>query len=173
MEYLHDAVERVQRLEQGLADAEDQDRQALGEALVDRTKPPASKAEKARSDLTEAKAEVDALQYAAERAAQVLDAMPAERRGDWLPKARTGFLAARERYEELLNLLAEAREQLQAEAGLLSFLSGSAIHMTPQVRVHTSGVEGLHSDVAFNDVLDALRFELADLDFAEIRGTKV
>jgi arginine deiminase len=55
LERLHAAGEHVQRLEHELTEAEDEDRQALGDALVDGTKPPAGKAEKARSALTKAK----------------------------------------------------------------------------------------------------------------------
>jgi hypothetical protein len=62
------AQERVQTLEHELADAEDADRLALGEALVDGAKPPAGKADRARAAVEKAKSELEALQYAAERA---------------------------------------------------------------------------------------------------------
>jgi hypothetical protein len=45
------AEERVQALERELADAEDEDRRTLGDALVDETKPPARKTERARTAL--------------------------------------------------------------------------------------------------------------------------
>ena len=54
------AQERVQDLERDLIASEDDDRRALGDALVDGRKPPAGKSERARSDLEKAKAELTA-----------------------------------------------------------------------------------------------------------------
>jgi hypothetical protein len=89
------AQERVKVLERELADAEDEDRLALGEALVDKTKPPAPKADRALAALQKAKGELEALQYAAGRAGQVLDRMPLERRDEWLRQARDDFQQVR------------------------------------------------------------------------------
>jgi hypothetical protein len=170
------AGERVQALERELADAEDEDRRTLGEALVDGTKPPARKTERARTALAEAKAELEALQFAAERAGQVVDRMPTERRREWLSQATRDFEAARGEYERLLGLLAEARERVDEEAGLLDFLiagqSGVSVRMPSIVRVHAAGVEGLYHDVKVADVLEALRDELSDLELDAIRGAR-
>jgi excisionase family DNA binding protein len=45
------AAERIQQLERELAEAEDEDRRELGEALIDGAKPPAGKAERVRAAL--------------------------------------------------------------------------------------------------------------------------
>jgi hypothetical protein len=168
--------ERVQALERELADAEDEDRRALGDALVDGTKPPARKAERARTALEKAKAEAVALQYAAERAGQTLDRMPVERKHDWLRRAQRDFEAARGDYEQRLSLLAEARERLAEEAAVVSFLIDghtSSVRMAHTVRVHARGVEGLAHDVSVTDVLEALRDELADLELDALRGPRL
>ena len=110
------AEERVHALERELAEAEDADRIALGDSLVDGHKPPASEAEKLQAALERAKAEHVALQYACERAAQELDRMPQERRRDWLPKARADFQTARSEYEKALHHLTATRRRLAQEA---------------------------------------------------------
>jgi hypothetical protein len=109
------AEECVQALERDLADAEDEDRRTLGDALVDGRKPPAGKGERVRSALEKAKAELVALQYAVERAGQALDGMPHEHKREWVREAQRDFEAARADYEQLLGLFAEARERLAEE----------------------------------------------------------
>ena len=161
------AEERLQTLERELAEAEDEDRIALGDSLVDGRKPPASEAEKLRAALEKARAEQEALMYACERAGHELDRMPQERRTDWLPKAQRDFQAARAVYEQLLAQLTEARERLAEEAELVSFLidgQAAAVRMAPRLRVHARGVEGLSSEVVVEDVLVALRDELSVLE---------
>jgi hypothetical protein len=168
------AVECVQQLERQLLEAEDEDRRALGEALVDNRKPPAGKTERARDALAKAKDELAALAYAAERAGQTLDRMPNERKRDWLREARRDFQSARADYEQQLGQLAEAHQRLADEAALVSFLSGQAVRMQNTVRVRTRGVEGLAHDVSVSDVLDALRDELTELELAALtRGREV
>jgi hypothetical protein len=119
-----------------------------------------------RHALEEAKAELEALQDAAERAGQTLDRMPAERKRDWLRQASRDFQAARAEYEHVLVQLAETRERLAQEAQLVSFLidGQASVRMGHTVRVHTSGVEGLVHEVSTADVLAALRDELATLE---------
>jgi hypothetical protein len=167
------AVERVQQLERELVEAEDEDRRQLGEALVDARKPPPRKTERARAALEKAKAEALALAYAAERAGQMLDHLPLERKSEWLREAQRYFEAARADYQQQLGLLAEARERLTEEAAVINFLAGGqTIWMGHTVRVHARGVEGLVNDVSIPDVLEALRDELADLEFAALRGAR-
>jgi hypothetical protein len=103
---------RVHELDRELTDAEDEDRRLLGDALVDGTKPPTRKTERARTAFEKAKAELEAIQYAAERAGKTLDRMPIERKRDWLHQANRDFEAARSDYEQLLGRLVEARERL-------------------------------------------------------------
>ena len=110
--------------------------------------------------------------YACERAAQALDRMPQERRGDWLPKAQRDFQTARANYEQELDHLIAARQRLAQEAALLSFLSGGQIRMPPRLRVSVRGVEGLSSEVVVDDALMALRDELAVLEFDALRGAR-
>jgi hypothetical protein len=169
------AVERVQQLEGELVAAEDEDRQQLGEALIDARKPPPRKAERARAALEKAKDEALALGYAAERAGQAVDRMPAEYRSDWLRQAERDFQDARGDYEQQLAQFVKARERLAQEAELVSFLidGQASVRMAHTVRVHAGGVEGLASDVRVADVIDALCNELADLEFAALRGAKV
>jgi hypothetical protein len=164
---LHAAQERVQTLDRELADAEDADRQALGDALIDKTKPPARKADRARTRLTKAKTELEALQYAAERAGQTLDHMPAERRSDWLGQARTDFEHAGAAYVQALDRLVELREPLAEQAAVIGFLvdGHASIHMAHNLRVLVAGVEGLTKEVPTTDVLDALRDEINELEF--------
>jgi hypothetical protein len=168
------AAERVQQLERELLQAEDEDRRALGEALVDGTKIPARKSERAATALEKAKDEALALGYAAERAGQAVDRMPRENKGVWLRQAERDFEHERTNYEQQLAEFAEARERLAAEAALVDFLRGGKTLFFPNtVRVEVGGVEGLASDVRVTDVIDALRNELADLEFAALRGAKV
>jgi hypothetical protein len=167
------AAERVQALERELAEAEDEDRRALGEALVDNRKAPARKADCDRAALEKAKGRRDALQYACERAGQELDRLPREHKRDWLRQAQRDFQDARADYDKLLSLHAEARQRLTQEAALVDFLSSgqtSSIRMPHSLRVHAAGVEGLHTDVVVSDVLDALRDELTNFEFDAIRG---
>jgi hypothetical protein len=119
------AEERVQALERELADAEDEDRRTLGDALVDERKPPARRADRVRVALKKAKAELEALQFAAERAGVTLDRMPSERKSKWLREALSHFQFARSDYEQQLSHLAEARERLTEEAALVNFLRGA------------------------------------------------
>jgi hypothetical protein len=159
--------QRVHELERELTDAEDEDRRVLGDALVDGTKPPTRKTERARSIFEKAKAELEAVQYAAERAGQTLDRMPVEHKRDWLREANRDFEAARSDYEQLLARLIEARERLAQEAQLLSFLidgQASSVRMGHTVCVHVGGVEGLFYEVPTVDVLEALRDELTTLE---------
>jgi hypothetical protein len=79
------------------------------------TKRPAGKTEHARTALEKAKSELEALQYAAERAGQTLDRMPAEHKRDWLRQASRDFQAAHAEYEQVLVQLAETRERLAQE----------------------------------------------------------
>jgi hypothetical protein len=167
------ASEHVQILERELADAEDEDRRPLGEALVDGTKPPARKTDRARAALEKAKDEAVALQYAAERAGQTLDRTPAVHKQDWLPRAPRDFQAARAEYEKLLDQLAEARVRLASEVALVALLGTgqtSSIRMPNTLRVHAAGVEGLSHDVVVTDVIEALRDELANLEFDAVFG---
>jgi hypothetical protein len=168
------AVERVQQLERELVAAEDEDRRALGEALVDGTKPPARKSKRAATALEKAKAEALALAYAAERAGQTLDHLPLEHKSKWLPEAQRDFEVARADYEQQLGLLAQARERLTEEAAVINFLidGQASVRMAHTVRVHAGGVEGLAHDVRVEDVIDALRDELADLELASLRGAR-
>jgi hypothetical protein len=53
------------------------------------------KADRALAALQKAKGELEALQYAAGRAGQVLDRMPLERRDKWLRQARDDFQQVR------------------------------------------------------------------------------
>jgi hypothetical protein len=161
------AQERVQGLERELAEAEGVDRLALGEALVDGAKPPARKADRARTAVQKAKSELEALQYAAERAGEVLDRMPVERRSEWLRQARDDFQEARTKYEEALARFVQLREQLAQEAALLSFLidgQETAVRMAHTVRVLVGGVDGLAKEVPTQDVLEALRDEVVQLE---------
>jgi hypothetical protein len=169
------AEERVQALECELLEAQDQDRTALGESLVDGRRPPARKAERARAALEKAKAELEALQFAAERAGQVVDHLPLKNRGAWLRQGQSDFETARADYEQQLAQFTQARERLAEEAALVSFLvdGQASVRMAHTVRVYAGGVEGLASDVRVADVIDALRNELADLEFAALRGAKV
>jgi hypothetical protein len=130
------------------------------------------KAEQARADLQQAKAEAEALTYACERAGQELDGMPAARRGDWLPQATRDFQAARGDYENRLALLIEAHDRLAQEAALVSFLAGSSISMDPILRVRVGGVEGLVREVPVTDVLAALREQMFDLEIGVLVGAK-
>jgi tetratricopeptide (TPR) repeat protein len=165
LEVLQQAQEHTQDLECELADAEDADRRALGDALVDGRKPPAGKTERVRSALGEAKQQLEALQYAAERAGQELDRMPTERKQDWLRQTKRDFEAARGDYENRLASVVEAYERLAQEAALISFLNPeSPVHPAPVLRVHVGGVEGLVRDVPVADVLRALRDQLYDLE---------
>jgi hypothetical protein len=166
------AEQRMHELERELAAAEDEDRRVLGDALVDGTKRPARKTERVRTALENAKAELEALQYAAERAGQTLDRMPAEHKRDWLRQASRDFQAARAQYERVLVRLAETRERLAEEAELVSFLidGQASVRMGHTVRVHASGVEGLVHEVAPADVLAALRDELATLEINALLG---
>jgi hypothetical protein len=172
LEHLHAAGERVQALERELAEAEDADRIALGDSLVDGRKPPASEAEKVQAALAKAQADYEALMYACERAASELDRMPQERRCDWLPRAQRDFQSARANYEQELDHLIAARQRLAQEAELLSFVAGGQIRMPPRLRVSVSGVEGLSSEVVVDDALMALRDELAGLEFDALRGAR-
>jgi multidrug efflux pump subunit AcrA (membrane-fusion protein) len=58
------AQQRVNELERELATTEARDRVDLGEALVDKRKPPAAQADAARATLQAAKRDMEALQYA-------------------------------------------------------------------------------------------------------------
>ena len=159
--------ERVQALERELADAEDEDRVALGEALIDGTKPPSRKAERARAALAKAKAELEALHYAVQRAGQAIDRRPGENRRAWLRQAEHDFQRARADYEQLLAHLIEARDHLEQEALVLSFLidgQTSSVRMAHALRVSVSGVDGLVQEVPTADVLEALRDELVQLE---------
>jgi hypothetical protein len=173
MEQRSAAEERVQALERELADAEDEDRRSLGDALVGGTKPPVRKTDRARTVLEKAKSELAALQYAAERAGQTLDRIPLERKGDWLPVARRDFERARADYEQRLGLLVEARERLAEEAAFLSFLidgQTASVQMANTLRVRVGDVEGLAHEVPVRGVLEALRDEMFSLEFDALRA---
>jgi hypothetical protein len=71
------AQQKVAELEASLRGAEHRDRVALGDALIDQSRPPKPEAEKARTLLDDAKRELEALQYAEQRAAVALDRLPA------------------------------------------------------------------------------------------------
>jgi hypothetical protein len=150
-------------------------RRTLGDALIDSRKPPPRKAERVRAALERAKDEALALGYAAECAGQTLDAMPLENKSAWLRQAQRDFETERGDYERQLAQFTEARERLAEEAALVSFLvdGQASVRMAHTVRVYADGVEGLVSDVKVEDVIDALRNELADLEFAALRGAKV
>jgi hypothetical protein len=81
------AQERVGELERDLAVAEARDRDALGEALVDDRNRPAAQADTARATLEVGKRDLEALQYAEQRAARKLDALPRENKEPWLERA--------------------------------------------------------------------------------------
>ena len=163
------AQQRVVELESELAAAESRDRVTRGDALVDGRRPGRSEADNIRPRLEEAKRDAEDLAYAAERAAQTLDNLPRERKGEWLRSAQRDFETARSEYVQRLGQLAEARERLAREAALFSYLRGSPIHLPSSLRVHASSVEGLSSEVVFGDVLTALRDEVVDLEFAALR----
>jgi hypothetical protein len=100
--------------------------------------------------------------------------MPAEFRSDWLRQAERDFQDARGDYEQELAQFVKARERLAEEAALVSFLvdGQASVRMAYTVRVHAGGVEGLASDVRVEDVIAALRDELADLEFAALRNAR-
>jgi hypothetical protein len=102
--------------------AEARDRDALGEALVDKRKPPAAQADVARAALQAAKRNVEALQYAEQRAASKLDALPRENKEAWLGRAERDLRNARDAFTAAVNGFAQARAQMVAEATLVSFL---------------------------------------------------
>jgi hypothetical protein len=164
------AAERVQALERELLEAEKEDRRELGEALIDGAKPPAGKAERVRAALEKTRAEMLALAYGVERAAQKLDRMPVEHKSDWLRQAQRSFEGSRNDYEKLLGQLHEARERLREEAALVGFLSGQTVAVGRSLRVRTAGVEGLVKEVQVPQVLEALHDEMMDLDIASLRA---
>ena len=116
------ATVKVEELEAALRSAEHQDRVALGDALVDQSRPPQPEAAKARATLEEAKRELEALQYAEQRAGAALDRLPKENKAEWLQRASRTLGEARDAYKAAIVELARARDQLADEATLVSFL---------------------------------------------------
>jgi hypothetical protein len=168
------AEQRMQELDRKLADAEDADRLSLGDALVDGKKPPARKTERVRTALAKAKEELAAVQYAIERTGMELDRMPAEHRHEWLRSAQHDFEVTRAGYEQQLAELVEGHERLAEEAALVNFLAGpeSAIRLAAIVRVPVGDIEGLAHEVGVKDVLEALRYQLYDLEADVLRGAR-
>ncbi len=161
------ADERVEKLERELRDAEDRDRQQLGDALIDGAKPAAAAAPKIGEKLEQAKTEQQAVAYAASRAGEELDRLPAENRDAWLRQAKADFQQARGDYEAALEAWIAARERLAVEASLVGFLATGQEHsigFAARLPVLVSGVAGLRQEVPAADVFDALRSELADVE---------
>jgi hypothetical protein len=64
--------------------------------------------------LEKAKADLEALQYAANRAGETIDRMSGENRCEWLRQAERDFQRVRAECEQLLTRLIETRELLAA-----------------------------------------------------------
>jgi hypothetical protein len=93
-----DAQARVQDLERELRVAEGRDRVALGDALLEGRKAPASEADAFRKSLEGGKRDAEALAYAEERCASELNNLPKQRKEAWLREAERDLKAAGGRY---------------------------------------------------------------------------
>ena len=97
--------------------------------------------------------------------------MPAERRSEWLQRARRDFQTARATYEQQLGLFAGARQALADEAALLaSMTGGKTTQMASKLHVRHDEIAGLGSDVRVEDVFTALRDELINLEMSALLG---
>jgi hypothetical protein len=154
LEQQRGAEEYARALERELAAAEE----AVGDALVDGTRPSTRKTEQLRADLEKDKTELAAIQSTVERVGEALDRMPIERRDEWLRHAHRDFQAARADFEEVLAGLVDASGRIEQEAQLLNFLTGqtNAVRVPRTLRIHVSGVEGLVGEAPTANALDAL-----------------
>jgi hypothetical protein len=151
----------VQELEAKVGAAQHEDRVKLGDALIDGAKPPAASTAKARAELDQAKAELEALPYAEQRCAAQLDRLPKEHKSDWSRKTEHDLQAAGLRYSIAIQQLADARAALVDLAALLGFLGLGGTQPAPigdGVRIGVDEV-GAPRIVAFTTITTALEDE--------------
>jgi hypothetical protein len=160
------AQQRVSELEGDLAAAQAGDRDALGEALVDGRKPPADQADDARDALQTGKRNLEALQYAEQRAARKLDELPQENREPWLERAERTLRDARDDYLDAISRLDQAREKLVDEATLVSYLLNNGSYGQPLGHaLHRPGAHGIVGDpIPVALVLELMREEAAGIE---------
>jgi multidrug efflux pump subunit AcrA (membrane-fusion protein) len=159
------AQQRVNELERELATTEARDRVDLGEALVDKRKPPAAQADAARATLQAAKRDMEALQYAEQRAARKLDTLPRENKEAWLGRAERDLRSTRDDYRDAIGQLDQAREQLVNEATLVSYLANDGIYSQPLIHaLQRPGAHGTVEPIPVGTVLELMLAEAAGVE---------
>ena len=161
------ATAKRQQAEQGVAAAEaalhvaeDKDREALGEALIDERKRPARKSAAARAALDSAKRELEALQYAEQRAAAKVDKLPERYRDEWSAQASRDVPAAQRNLAAAAHQLAAARDELATEASLAAYIEHGASYSAPIGEgLHLPQGDGTMLVVAFDRFITALLAE--------------
>jgi hypothetical protein len=157
--------QHVAELEAELAGAEARDRISLGDDLVDGRRPSKPEADSIRPRLDEAKREAEALAYAEERAARVLDRLPREHKDEWLRAATRSLDKARAAYTAAIGELDRARDQLSDEATLLSFLQNDGQYVQALTgAIQRPGVNGSGESFNFSVLVELMREEAAGVE---------
>jgi hypothetical protein len=160
-----DAQARVQDLERELRVAEGRDRVALGDALLEGRKAPASEADAFRKSLEGGKRDAEALAYAEERCASELNNLPKQRKEAWLREAERDLKAAGGRYRAAIVELAEAREIVADLAVLVSYLRFDG-QWTPAIRgavLLGRDAAGSNQCVAIDELVAAMECEVDEV----------
>jgi hypothetical protein len=155
------AQQHVTELESQLGSAEHRDRVQRGDALVDGRKPPSSEAEAVRAMLVAAKRDAEALMYAEQRAASVLDELPRRHKTEWMQQVAHDLGKARDAYRAAIHELARARDQLADEATLLGFLEYGQESQPVGGALRKPGAERA---IAFAEIVELMLAEAADVE---------
>jgi hypothetical protein len=153
------------RVRSGVSRRRGRDRISLGDDLVDRRRPSKPEADSIRPRLDEAKREAEALAYAEERAARVLDRLPREHKDEWLRAATRSLDKARAAYTAAIGELDRARDQLSDEATLLSFLQNDGQYVQALTgAIQRPGVNGSGESFNFSVLVELMREEAAGVE---------
>jgi chromosome segregation ATPase len=159
------AQQRVSELERELAAAEARDRDALGEALVDGRKPPATQADDAHAALQAGKRDLEALQYAEQRAARKLDSLPRENKEAWLARAERDLRDAIAAYTDAIGRLAQTRDQLVNEATLVSYLVNDGTFVQPLSHaLQRPGAHGTVEPISVDKIFELMLAEATGIE---------
>jgi hypothetical protein len=156
-----EAQATVAEREQELRMAEARDRDALGDALVDGSRPPTPTAPKAEARLEAARRELDALTEAEQRALSTLTRLPGENRRAWLREAQASARSAQASYHAAIRELAAARQRLGDEAQLAEYID-TGEHRQPisgAVQFPPTSMGGPNTTIPFDRITEALHNE--------------
>jgi hypothetical protein len=154
---------RVAELERKLAAADAGDRVAIGEAIIDGRRPPASQADAAREELKQAQREAEAIAYAEQRAAAALERLPREHKESWLGRAEKELYDAVDTYRAAISRLAETRDRLVDEATVVAYLRFDGAILQPL----SGAIQRLNPDavpIGADELVEILRRECDEVE---------